>query len=95
MASPAEMQSAPTVDDIKIAKVALSNLNFNSNTIEFSVPTGKVAPMIGNMYLTSSNAEVNKNKIYDDLFGNTFNNENNPTAVTVELLKGYSLAASW
>ncbi|WP_350266482.1 hypothetical protein ABOD99_02310 [Mycoplasmoides gallisepticum] len=95
MASPAEMQSAPTVDDIKIAKVALSNLNFNSNTIEFSVPMNKVAPMVGNMYLTSSNAEVNKNKIYDDLFGNTFNNENNPTAVTVELLKGYSLAASW
>ncbi|MES3519000.1 hypothetical protein [Mycoplasmoides gallisepticum] len=95
MASPAKMQSAPTVHDIKIAKVALSNLNFNSNTIEFSVPTGKVAPMIGNMYLTSSNAEVNKNKIYDDLFGNTFNNENNPTAVTVDLLKGYSLAASY
>ncbi|QEX47271.1 FIVAR domain-containing protein [Mycoplasmoides gallisepticum] len=94
MASPAEMQSAPTVDDIKIAKVALSNLNFNSNTIEFSVPTDKVAPMIGNMYLTSSNSEVNKNKIYDDIFGNTFNNENNPTAVTVDLLKGYSLAAS-
>ncbi|MES3519217.1 hypothetical protein [Mycoplasmoides gallisepticum] len=95
MTSPAEMQSAPTVDDIKIAKVALSNLNFNSNTIEFSVPTGKVAPMIGNMYLTSSNSEVNKNKIYDDIFGNTFNNENNPTAITVDLLKGYSLAASW
>ncbi|MES3497408.1 hypothetical protein QMY45_02775 [Mycoplasmoides gallisepticum] len=95
MASPAEMQSAPTVDDIKIAKVALSNLNFDSNTIEFSVPTGKVAPMIGNMYLTSSNAEVNKNKIYDDLFGNTFSNENNPTSVTVDLLKGYSLAASY
>ncbi|UQZ95620.1 hypothetical protein F9C22_02465 [Mycoplasmoides gallisepticum] len=94
MASPAEMQSAPTVDDIKIAKVALSNLNFNSNTIEFSVPTGKVVPMIGNMYLTSSNSEVNKNKIYDDIFGNTFNNENNPTAITVDLLKGYSLAAS-
>ncbi|WP_350267108.1 hypothetical protein ABOD99_01115 [Mycoplasmoides gallisepticum] len=95
MASPAEMQSAPTVGDIKIAKVALSNLNFNSNTIEFSVPTGKVAPMIGNMYLTSSNSEVNKNKIYDDIFGNTFNNENNPTAITVDLLKGYSLAASY
>ncbi|XBV42914.1 hypothetical protein ABOD99_01855 [Mycoplasmoides gallisepticum] len=95
MASPAEMQSAPTVDDIKIAKVALSNLKFNSNTIEFSVPTGKAAPMIGNMYLTSSNSEVNKNKIYDDLFGNSFNNENNPTAVTVDLLKGYSLAASY
>ncbi|WGG25176.1 hypothetical protein P0D29_02420 [Mycoplasmoides gallisepticum] len=95
MASPAEMQPAPTVDDIKIAKVALSNLNFNSNTIEFSVPANKVAPMIGNMYLTSSNAEVNKNKIYDDIFGNTFNNENNPTAVTVDLLKGYSLAASY
>ncbi|WP_350266486.1 hypothetical protein ABOD99_02320 [Mycoplasmoides gallisepticum] len=96
-----EINSSPTLDDIKIAKVTLSNLKFGSNTIEFSVPTQaegempKVAPMIGNMYLTSSDSDVNKNKIYDDLFGNNSVQEDNQTAVTVDLLKGYSLATNY
>ncbi|SYV94167.1 Mycoplasma haemagglutinin, partial [Mycoplasmoides gallisepticum] len=92
------MNEAPTVADINVAKVTLTGLKFGENKIEFSVPTdqtNKVAPMIGNMYLTSSDSDANKKKIYDDLFANTFNNENNPTAVTVDLLKGYSLAASY
>ncbi|AHB99508.1 VlhA.1.01 variable lipoprotein family protein [Mycoplasmoides gallisepticum S6] len=96
-----EINSSPTLDDIKIAKVTLSNLKFGSNTIEFSVPTQaegempKVAPMIGNMYLTSSDSDVNKNKIYDDLFGNNSVQGDNQTAVTVDLLKGYSLATNY
>nr|AAA62418.1 haemagglutinin homologue [Mycoplasmoides gallisepticum S6]AAT64428.1 pMGA 1.4 [Mycoplasmoides gallisepticum] len=96
-----EINPAPTLDDIKIAKVTLSNLKFGSNTIEFSVPTtakegtSKVAPMIGNMYLTSSDRDVNKNKIYDDLFGNNSVQQDNQTAVTVDLLKGYSLATNY
>ncbi|AHB99853.1 VlhA.3.06 variable lipoprotein family protein [Mycoplasmoides gallisepticum S6] len=95
-----QLNPTPTVSDINVAKVTLSNLKFGSNTIEFSVPTGegemsKVAPMIGNMYLTSSDSDVNKNKIYDDLFGNNSVQQDNQTAVTVDLLKGYSLATSW
>ncbi len=96
-----EINPAPTLDDIKIAKVRLSDLKFGENTIEFSVPTTaeegtpKVAPMIGNMYLTSSDSDANKNKIYDDLFGNNSVQEDNQTAVTVDLLKGYSLATNY
>ncbi|OBU78740.1 hypothetical protein BAY37_03200 [Mycoplasmoides gallisepticum] len=44
---------AATVDNINVAKVRLTGLAFGKNTIEFSVPMGKVAPMIRNMYLTS------------------------------------------
>ncbi|WVH36318.1 hypothetical protein SE856_02465 [Mycoplasmoides gallisepticum] len=96
-----EINPAPTLDDIKIAKVRLSDLKFGENTIEFSVPTtteegtSKVAPMIGNMYLTSSDSDANKNKIYDDLFGNNSVQQDNQTAVTVDLLKGYSLATNY
>ncbi|WP_208964887.1 FIVAR domain-containing protein [Mycoplasmoides gallisepticum] len=87
------MNEAPIIDGINVAKVTLTDLKFGQNTIEFSVPMGKVAPMIGNMYLTSSDSEANMKKIYDDLFGNSLATENN--AVTVNLLKGYSLAASY
>ncbi len=100
MTAGSQLNTTPTVSDINVAKVTLSNLKFGSNTIEFSVSTGegemsKVAPMIGNMYLTSSDSDVNKKKIYDDLFGNNSVQQDNQTAVTVDLLKGYSLATSW
>ncbi|WVH36504.1 hypothetical protein SE856_03520 [Mycoplasmoides gallisepticum] len=86
------MNEAPTVDSINVAKVTLTDLKFGQNTIEFSVPTGteKVAPMIGNMYLSSN--PNNFDKVYNDIFGNSVA-ENN--AVTVDLLKGYGLAASY
>nr|AAA62417.1 haemagglutinin homologue [Mycoplasmoides gallisepticum S6] len=88
-----EMNHTPTVSDINIAKVTLSGLTFGENTIEFSVPEGKVAPMIGNMYLTSnSESQV---KIYNEIFGNTSNSSDNSTSVTVDLLTGYSLASGW
>ncbi|AFP77902.1 variably expressed lipoprotein and hemagglutinin (VlhA) family protein [Mycoplasmoides gallisepticum NC96_1596-4-2P] len=92
------MNETPTVSDINVAKVTLTDLKFGKNKIEFSIPTGvsnKVAPMIGNMYLTSSDTEANRDKIYDDLFGNTSVQQENQTAVTVDLLKGYSLATSF
>lgn len=88
----------PTVNDIKVAKVVLSDLKFGTNTIEFSVPTGddhtsKVTPMIGNMYLTANDQNVDK--VYDDIFGNTVANQDNTTEVSVDLLKGYSLSTSY
>ncbi|QMT98250.1 hypothetical protein H3143_01945 [Mycoplasma tullyi] len=94
------MNEAPTLNDIKVAKVELTGLKFGLNTVEFSLPTSsdqmdKVAPMIGNMYITTSDQETNKEKIYADIFGNTINKENEQTSVTVDLLKGYSLAASY
>ncbi len=88
--------ATPAIDDIKVEKVTLSNLNFGDNTIEFSVATeeNKVAPMIGNMYLTSSTNNVDK--IYDSIFGNTTTTQDNSSkSVTVDLLKGYSLASGW
>ncbi|QMT98277.1 FIVAR domain-containing protein [Mycoplasma tullyi] len=97
-ATPAVMNEAPTVDDIKLAKIPLTNLNFGQNTLEFSVPKNDqdpatVAPMIGNMYLTSS--EQNLDKIYDDLFGSKSSQQDNKTTVSVDLLKGYGLGASY
>ncbi|QMT98252.1 FIVAR domain-containing protein [Mycoplasma tullyi] len=94
--------ATPTVGDIKIAKIQLTDLKFGINTVEFRVPTqtgdnqpSKVAPMIGNMYITSSDDEANEDKIYADLFGNSYNQETSPSTVTVDLLKGYSLAANF
>ncbi|WP_329503790.1 hypothetical protein RUS49_01860 [Mycoplasmoides gallisepticum] len=87
------VNSAPRVDEIKVAKIMLSELKFGQNTIEFSVPTGedKVAPMIGNMYISST--DKNDNLVYNDVFSNTLDKQDEPTSVTVNLLKGYSLAA--
>ncbi|WP_391516946.1 hypothetical protein [Mycoplasmoides gallisepticum] len=100
MTAASQLNTTPTVSDINVAKVTLSNLKFGSNTIEFSVPMGqddmnKVAPMIGNIYITSSNDEANKKQIYDSIFGNTSSQTANHTSVSVDLLKGYSLATSW
>ncbi|QEX47270.1 FIVAR domain-containing protein [Mycoplasmoides gallisepticum] len=92
------MNETPTVSDINVAKVTLTDLKFGENKIEFSITTGvsnKVAPMIGNMYLTSSDTEANRDKIYDDLFGSKLVEQNNQTTVSVDLLKGYSLATSF
>ncbi|WP_434340943.1 hypothetical protein [Mycoplasmoides gallisepticum] len=85
----------PAIDEIKVAKVTLSNLKFGSNTIEFSVPTDteKVAPMIGNMYLSSN--PNNFDKVHNDIFGNTINQQNNATSVMVNMVKGYNLASSY
>ncbi|QEX45880.1 FIVAR domain-containing protein [Mycoplasmoides gallisepticum] len=84
-----------TVHSINIAKVTLSNLNFGANKIEFSVPAEKVAPMIGNMYLTSLADEANKQTIENSIFGNSVTTENNRTIISVDALSGYSLASDW
>ncbi len=89
---------APAVDEIKVAKIVLSGLRFGQNTIELSVPTGegnmnKVAPMIGNIYLSSN--ENNADKIYNDIFGNTINQQNNAISVMVNMVEGYNLASSY
>ncbi|MFN3044954.1 hypothetical protein ACK3C2_03965, partial [Mycoplasmoides gallisepticum] len=92
----ATANKTPTVSDINVAKVSLSGLKFGSNTIELSVATenpAKVAPMIGNIYITSN--DQNSNKVYDDIFGNKQNTIDNKKSVTVDLLTGYSLASSW
>ncbi|AFP79397.1 variably expressed lipoprotein and hemagglutinin (VlhA) family protein [Mycoplasmoides gallisepticum WI01_2001.043-13-2P] len=92
----ATANKTPTVSDINVAKVSLSGLKFGSNTIELSVPTenpAKVAPMIGNIYITSN--DQNTNKVYDDIFGNKQNTIDNKKSVMVDLLTGYSLASSW
>ncbi|AHB99849.1 variably expressed lipoprotein and hemagglutinin(VlhA) family protein [Mycoplasmoides gallisepticum S6] len=85
---------AASVDNINVAKVNLANLNFGENTIEFSVPMNKVAPMIGNMYITSDVA--NQGAVYNQIFGNTNSSSDAAaTSVTVDMLKGYSLASDW
>ncbi|MES3497404.1 hypothetical protein QMY45_02755 [Mycoplasmoides gallisepticum] len=88
----------PAVDEIKVAKIVLSGLRFGQNTIELSVPTGegnmnKVAPMIGNIYLISN--ENNADKIYNDIFGNTINQQSNATSVMINMVEGYNLASSY
>ncbi|QMT98429.1 hypothetical protein H3143_02930 [Mycoplasma tullyi] len=83
----------PSVSDINVAKITLTDLKFGANKIEFSLPTGdpaKVAPMIGNMYLTSNSD--NANKISNSIFGNDVTSDN---SVTVNLLNGYSLGTNY
>ncbi|WP_416371566.1 hypothetical protein [Mycoplasmoides gallisepticum] len=87
--------SAATVDNINVAKVRLTGLAFGKNTIEFSVPMSKVAPMIGNMYITSSDTETNKQNIENSIFGNSVTTENNITKISVDTLSAYSLASDW
>ncbi|MDC4182606.1 hypothetical protein [Mycoplasma bradburyae] len=77
--------------DIKIAEIQLTGLKFGTNKISFNAPTGKSNPIIGNMYIATSNSEVAKSKIYDSLFG-IEHDTNNPDAVTVNIVKGYGLA---
>ncbi|MDC4182098.1 hypothetical protein [Mycoplasma bradburyae] len=79
------------VDDIKVCEVSLSGLNFGSNTISFSVPDGKENPMIGNMYITISNSEEEKNKVYDSIFASE-KGLTNPNAISVNFVKGYGLS---
>ncbi|QMT98431.1 hypothetical protein H3143_02940 [Mycoplasma tullyi] len=92
MAVATQTNPTPTVDDIKVAKITLTNLKFGKNTVEFSVPNGDnmVAPMIGNMYLTSN--QNSTDEIYDSIFGNSLSDNN---SVTVDILNGYSLSASY
>ncbi|MDC4183943.1 Vmc-like lipoprotein signal peptide domain-containing protein [Mycoplasma bradburyae] len=80
-----------TVADIKVAQIPLSELVFGSNTISFSVPNGKENPMIGNMYITLSDSEENKNKVYNSIFGSE-KDSTNQNAITVNFAKGYGLA---
>ncbi|WP_051420965.1 hypothetical protein [[Mycoplasma] imitans] len=88
------LNPTPAVDKINVAKLTITGLTYGTNTIEFSVPTNqdKVAPMIGNMYLTSS--DTNVDKIYDSIFGNQPNSEN-ANVIDVDLVTGYSLAADY
>ncbi|UTS70548.1 hypothetical protein [Mycoplasma bradburyae] len=79
----------PEVKSIKIAKVRLNNLIFGQNTISFNTDNNKVTPMIGNMYITSS--EDSENNIYNNIFGNEISNTNQ-NSITVNFLKGYGLA---
>ncbi|WP_027122210.1 FIVAR domain-containing protein [[Mycoplasma] imitans] len=81
----------PTVSDINVAKVALSGLKYGSNKLVFTAPSDKVAPMIGNMYLTTSDNEVNKQLIENSIFGNEVATDNK-NSITVNFLTGYSLA---
>ncbi|WP_461220568.1 hypothetical protein MG1601_358 [Mycoplasmoides gallisepticum] len=83
----------PTVDTINVAKAILTNLKFGENTIDFTVPAQKVAPMFGNFYITAS--EDNLDKVNDDIFGNKTTKSEESTSVTVDLLKGYNLAADY
>ncbi|QMT98806.1 FIVAR domain-containing protein [Mycoplasma tullyi] len=84
----------PSVNKINVAKLALTGLANGSNKVEFSLPTeqDKVAPMIGNMYLTS-NIE-NTDKVYNSIFGNEPTTDN-PNEINVDLVKGYGLAADY
>ncbi|MDC4183940.1 Vmc-like lipoprotein signal peptide domain-containing protein, partial [Mycoplasma bradburyae] len=77
------------VDSIEVAEINLNNLKFGDNTISFKTEMNKVAPMIGNIYISSTN--MSKNAVYDDIFGNEKNDQNS-NIITVNLAKGYGLA---
>ncbi|UTS70531.1 Vmc-like lipoprotein signal peptide domain-containing protein [Mycoplasma bradburyae] len=79
----------PKVDEIKVAKIPLENLKLGDNKISFTTDSGKVSPMIGNMYISS--LDTNENQIYNDIFGTEYD-EQNPDKITVNFAKGYGLA---
>ncbi|UTS70537.1 Vmc-like lipoprotein signal peptide domain-containing protein [Mycoplasma bradburyae] len=76
------------VDSIEVAEVNLDKLNFGENVISFSTEMNKTAPMIGNIYISSSDA--NKNEILNNIFGNK-KDEHNPNKITVNFVEGYAL----
>ncbi|MDC4183931.1 hypothetical protein [Mycoplasma bradburyae] len=77
------------VDDIKVKSINLEGLKFGDNTISFMTESGKSAPMIGNIYISSSNTNVDA--VYNDIFGNEVDS-NNKDQITVNFVKGYGLA---
>ncbi|AAP56776.2 VlhA.1.05 variable lipoprotein family protein [Mycoplasmoides gallisepticum str. R(low)] len=93
-ASTSMVNPTPTVSNIDVATVMLTNLRYGSNTIEFSLPANdstKVAPMIGNMYISGS--ANNKDKVYNDIFGNQSAQESN--SIIVNFATGYNLASDY
>ncbi|MDC4163034.1 hypothetical protein LNO75_00365 [Mycoplasma sp. T363T] len=83
--------SNATIDDIKVAKISLTNLKFGQNKISFSLPQNKQNPIIGNIYISSTNSEESENKVIDSIFGNE-RNDSNSNSVTVNFVKGYGLS---
>ncbi|MDC4181755.1 hypothetical protein [Mycoplasma bradburyae] len=81
--------SQAKVDEISVAKIDLTDLNFGENKIAFSTEMGKAAPMIGNIYIASTNATYDV--VYNNIFGNEVDN-NNSDKITVNFVKGYGLA---
>ncbi|MDC4182795.1 Vmc-like lipoprotein signal peptide domain-containing protein [Mycoplasma bradburyae] len=81
--------SKAKVDGIEVAEVKLSGLKFGGNTISFTTDSGKSSPMIGNMYISST--EEAKSKVLDAIFGNSVDKENS-NKITIDLAKGYGLA---
>ncbi|MDC4181769.1 hypothetical protein [Mycoplasma bradburyae] len=77
------------VDGIEVAKIELTDLKFGENKISFSTANDKKAPMIGNIYISSTSDTTNA--VYDDIFGN-IKNSNKPNEITVDFAKGYGLA---
>ncbi|WP_245576671.1 hypothetical protein [[Mycoplasma] imitans] len=85
---------APSVNNINVASVMLTNLRYGSNTIEFSLPANdstKVAPMFGNMYISGSANNIDK--VYNDIFGNEPAQESN--SIIVKFATGYNLASDY
>ncbi|MDC4163033.1 hypothetical protein LNO75_00360 [Mycoplasma sp. T363T] len=83
--------SNATINEIKVAEINLTGLNFGNNKISFSVPQSKENPMIGNFFITLSNDEEYRNKVYDAIFG-TEKNPLNENEVVVNFVKGYGIA---
>ncbi|UTS70552.1 hypothetical protein [Mycoplasma bradburyae] len=77
------------VDTIKVASINLTGLKFGMNKISFTTEANKKAPMIGNIYISTTGDTVDA--VYNDIFGNEVSNEN-PDKITVNFLKGYGLA---
>ncbi|UTS69812.1 hypothetical protein [Mycoplasma bradburyae] len=81
--------SKAKVNSIEVAKVNLTNLNFGKNKITFITEANKDAPMIGNMYIATT--DTTYDAVYNDIFGNETSKEE-PNKITVNFLKGYGLA---
>ncbi|MDC4182793.1 Vmc-like lipoprotein signal peptide domain-containing protein [Mycoplasma bradburyae] len=81
--------SQAKVDEISVAKIDLTDLNFGENKIAFSTEMGKAAPMMGNIYIAST--DKTSDEVHNDIFGNKVDFVNNKQ-ITVDLVKGYGLA---
>ncbi|MDC4182100.1 hypothetical protein [Mycoplasma bradburyae] len=79
-----------SIEDIKILKINLTDLNWGNNNIKLIMPSEKTSiPAIGNAYISLDSSS--ENLVYNSIFGNEID-PHNQNKITVNFIKGYGIA---
>ncbi|MDC4184285.1 hypothetical protein [Mycoplasma bradburyae] len=79
-----------SIEDIKILKINLTDLNWGDNNIKLIMPSEKTSiPAIGNAYISLDSSS--ENLVYNSIFGNEID-PHNQNKITVNFIKGYGIA---